>query len=83
MSVYCIIEKGAGRDGRVGASVGSTGQVGAARGFGWLVEDVGPLMYTLKNHVQPRTRARPTFLPASPFELRRRALAIAAASPRA
>eukprot|EP00964_Phaeocystis_antarctica_P008478 scaffold4575_cov55-Phaeocystis_antarctica.AAC.2 len=30
----------AGRDGRVGASVGSTGQVGAARGSGWLVEDV-------------------------------------------
>ena len=41
---YCIIEKGAGRDGRVGASVGSTGQVGAARGSGWLVEDVGPLI---------------------------------------
>ena len=41
---YFIIEKGAGRDGRVGASVGSTGQVGAARGSGWLVEDVGPLI---------------------------------------
>ena len=42
--VDCIIEKGAGRDGRVGASVGSTGRVGAARGSGWLVEEVGPLI---------------------------------------
>ena len=31
---YCIIEEGAGRDGRVGASVGLTGRVGAARGLG-------------------------------------------------
>ena len=42
--ILCIIEKGAGRDGRVGASVGSTGQVGAASAAGWLVEDVGPLI---------------------------------------
>ena len=35
-----VMEKGAGRDGRVGASVGSTGRVGSARGSGWLVEDV-------------------------------------------
>ena len=30
---YCTMEKGAGRDGRVGASVGSTGRVGAASFF--------------------------------------------------
>ena len=38
------IEKGASRDGRVGASVGSTSRVGASRGSGWFFEDVGPLI---------------------------------------
>ena len=31
---YCIIEEGAGLDGRVGASVGLTGRVGGFRGLG-------------------------------------------------
>ena len=37
--------KRAGRDGRVGASVGSTVRVGAARGSVWLVEDTFSIVF--------------------------------------
>eukprot|EP00964_Phaeocystis_antarctica_P081340 scaffold50891_cov63-Phaeocystis_antarctica.AAC.2 len=42
LGIYETHVRGAGRDGRVGANVGSTGGVGAARGSGWLVEEVSP-----------------------------------------
>ena len=60
INMYKVLaKKGAGRDGRVRASVGSTGGVGAARprSSGWLVAE-GPLILPVSGFVNRQIELR-------------------------